>query len=130
VRKFRIALIRNFHSIVEWGSFNIGSFKNLIQNILPSAQIHVYAPISGDGFPDVFAYDLIILSGGPQSLLLESQPSWVEETFAFIRAFSESSTNAKLLGICWGHLAICRAFGGSLTERQCVRPHRNISESF
>ncbi|EWZ77484.1 hypothetical protein FOXG_22495 [Fusarium oxysporum f. sp. lycopersici 4287] len=69
--------------------------------------------LTGDSFPNPKAYQLIVLSGGPHSLAVESLPLWIGETFKFLRVAHEQ-TLAKIVGICWGHLAIKKALGGQV----------------
>lgn len=79
----------------------------------PRADIHFYDPIVAQSYPDPAYYDLIILSGGTADV--RNPEPWVEKMLAFIRHVVQSFPEKKMVGICWGHQAICAALGGTVT---------------
>ncbi|EWZ77482.1 hypothetical protein FOXG_22495 [Fusarium oxysporum f. sp. lycopersici 4287] len=109
----RIALLQNYDKedkrALEMANALTGNLNNIFQN----AQVDVFISPRGDSFPNPKAYQLIVLSGGPHSLAVESLPLWIGETFKFLRVAHEQ-TLAKIVGICWGHLAIKKALGGQV----------------
>ncbi|KAL4765811.1 uncharacterized protein BDW70DRAFT_155464 [Aspergillus foveolatus] len=62
--------------------------------------------------PDPSRYDLIILSGGKADA--SSSEPWVLGVLDFIRNTVSDTPRTKILGICWGHQAIARAYGGEV----------------
>ncbi|EEQ35782.1 conserved hypothetical protein [Microsporum canis CBS 113480] len=112
----RVAVIQNYSSAEQGGGRMIENISRLVRCSKPNAEIHVYAPIDGEPFPDLYGYGLVILTGGPFSLLQDEKPSWVTETLDFIRHASTHPAKPKLLGICWGHQAAALALGGSVEE--------------
>ncbi|ETS73442.1 hypothetical protein PFICI_15047 [Pestalotiopsis fici W106-1] len=118
----KIAIVRNYDTPATWGQLMIDSFSNTIKSIVPGAAIETFFPITNGVFPDIDGFDLIILTGGTVNLTLPEVEPWVENTFDFIRTVSQSSST-KLMGICWGHQAICRALGGTIrfnSQGDCV----------
>ncbi|KAM5466619.1 hypothetical protein MauCBS54593_005876 [Microsporum audouinii] len=114
--RLRVAVIQNYSSAEQGGGRMIENISRLVRCSKPNAEIHVYAPIDGEPFPDLYGYGLVILTGGPFSLLQDEKPSWVTETLDFIRHASMHPAKPKLLGICWGHQAAALALGGSVEE--------------
>lgn len=75
--------------------------------------------------------DLVILSGGTTDPM--STEPWVLKMLAFIRETERAqrdsnTTTAKLLGICWGHQAICIALGG-VVETMEQKPDVRVKHS-
>jgi glucosinolate gamma-glutamyl hydrolase len=91
------------------------SFQSILARTAPEAEVMFYDPIVKQEYPDTFKYDLVIWSGGTVDLM--SKEPWVLKMMEFIRGTEASQrdskkTTAKLVGICWGHQAVCVAFGG------------------
>lgn len=109
----RIAVLINSSSLLAPDVAD--SFKEIISQSAPEADIGIYDPIVKQEYPDVLKYDLVILSGGTVDPM--SKEPWVLKMMNFIRQTEASQRDdrmgtAKLLGICWGHQAICVALGG------------------
>ncbi|KAJ4129080.1 Nonribosomal peptide synthetase chry1 [Fusarium equiseti] len=113
-QKFRVAILQNFILEETGGKPMIDRIKRLVRQSKPDAEIIVYAPIQGDGLPDMESQDLIILTGGPFNLLEDDRPKWVSETLGYIKAATTNRSSPKILGICWGQQAIALALGGAL----------------
>lgn len=113
-QKFRVAILQNFILEETGGKPMIDRIIQLVRQSKPDAEIIVYAPIQGDGLPDMESQDLIILTGGPFNLLENDRPKWVSETLGYIKAATANRSSPKILGICWGQQAIALALGGAL----------------
>lgn len=123
---FRVAILKNYSLTAECGKMMLDEIASVVRQSKPNAEVNVYARIEGTAFPDLNYYDLIILTGGLFDLLQEEKPTWVIDTFDYIRSAHNQQPKAKLLGICWGQQAIALALGGSMAESPrgpCVRFH-------
>lgn len=114
-------------SFTKTASQAIHDSNNLQSDALdPTADIHFYDPIIAQSYPDPSYYDLIILSGGTADVR-DPEP-WVEKMLAFIRYLAENFPEKKMVGICWGHQAICAALGG--TVRAMEQPEVGVSSGY
>ncbi|KAF7624246.1 class I glutamine amidotransferase-like protein [Aspergillus flavus] len=108
----RIAVLVNTPPNNEfWNDVN-EAYRAAFQAVAPDAQIDMYDPVFQGNFPDPQHYDLIVLSGGKADA--SSSEPWVLGVLDFLRKTARESPNTKILGICWGHQAISRAFGGAV----------------
>ncbi|KAJ9257385.1 hypothetical protein DTO027B5_3900 [Paecilomyces variotii] len=120
----RIAILMNTSSSIPFFRFVRTSFTTTASQAVndlgglnpgvldPTADIHFYDPIVAQSYPDPSYYDLIILSGGTADV--RNPEPWVEKMLAYIRHLAESFPEKKMVGICWGHQAICAALGGTV----------------
>ncbi|KAJ4007747.1 Glutamine amidotransferase-like protein chry6 [Fusarium irregulare] len=113
-QKFRVAILQNFILEETGGEPMMDRIIQLVRQSKPDAEIIIYAPIQGDGLPDMESQDLIILTGGPFNLLENDRPKWVSETLGYIKTATANRSSPKILGICWGQQAIALALGGTL----------------
>ncbi|KAL3444536.1 class I glutamine amidotransferase-like protein [Aspergillus insuetus] len=113
---FRVAIIKNYSITAQCGQMMLDEISRLVRQSKPDAQVSIYAPIEGTGFPDANYYDLVILTGGLFDLLQHERPAWVAETLEYIRIAYNEEPRAKILGICWGQQACALALGGSMAE--------------
>jgi len=69
---------------------------------------------AGEALPDVSAYDLMVVMGGPQDVWQEDKYPWLVAEKAAIRKFVVD-LGRPYLGICLGHQLLAAAIGGEVT---------------
>jgi len=83
---------------------------NRLSNVRPDWCFETYRAYMGE-FPDpIDACDGYVISGSPASV--NARAEWVGGTLSCIRKFF--SGGHPMLGICFGHQAIAKAFGGKV----------------
>jgi len=105
----RIAILVNFSPASPYEAGIKSSFVDAFAILTPAAAVDFFDPVIKGLFPDPREYDLIILSGGENVL---SGEAWIENVIGFVKDVRAEAMGTKLLGICWGHQAICIATGG------------------
>lgn len=120
----RIAVLVNTYRKMSIEPSTRDSFATTIMAAAPDAQLDFYDPIDDQAYPDAAKYDLVVLSGGTADI--NAPDPWVLRMLDFIQT-TLSSSNVKLVGICWGHQAIHVALGGKMIEMEEGPEVRNSS---
>jgi GMP synthase-like glutamine amidotransferase len=102
------------------------SFVSAIMNAsstIPNSSPLVFTffdPVFAQDLPDVWPleYDLIVLGGGTPDPM-DNDP-WVLKVKEFIYLTFEYSPKQKIVGIGWGHQAICVTFGGAVENMEAA----------
>ena len=89
-------------------------FINLLQPQNPAAQLDSYY-VSRDHFPEnIDQYDAILVTGSPCSV--HDAHDWIERLTDLIRTASERGM--RVVGSCFGHQLVARAFGGEVGHNE------------
>lgn len=110
----RVAIVKAYESNESFGQEMVNSFVRRIRRKSPFATIDIFSPIHDGNLPTPSIHDLIVITGGPSNLMETPYPSWVLGILTMIRNASSSTSNSKLVGVCWGHQAIAVALGGKI----------------
>ncbi len=71
-------------------------------------------PVSTKPFPDPTAYDVVVVTGSPQSVTDEAVASWVDREADMVRTAHEAGV--PVLGLCFGGQLLATALGGEVTR--------------
>lgn len=113
----KIAILQNDDKTEGIRSDVREAFVNIISAVEPDAQITFFDPIELQAYPALSDdYNLIVLSGG--NAKLDGSISWVLKMQAFIKTIARECPHQKMLGICWGHMAIHQSLGGTVCKRK------------
>lgn len=88
------------------------SWKEAIALTSPTAKVEFFDPVVERKMPNAPDYDLIVLSGGKADA--SSSEPWVLGVLDYVRETAREFPQTKILGVCWGHQAVLRAFGGEV----------------
>jgi len=71
-------------------------------------------PVSTTPFPDPTDYDVVVVTGSPQSVLDEAIASWLGREVEMVRIAHES--DIPVLGLCFGGQVLSVALGGTVSR--------------
>lgn len=71
-------------------------------------------PVSTTPFPDPTDYDVVVVTGSPQSVLDEAIASWLGREVEMVRTAHES--DIPVLGLCFGGQVLSVALGGTVSR--------------
>jgi len=112
IAALNIAVLVNTPPGTEFWNDVRQSCNDAFHHVAPDAEVDFYDPVAEGTFPDPRLYDLIMLSGGKADA--SSSEPWVLRAIDFVRTTARDYPKTKFLGICWGHQAVSRAFGGQV----------------
>ncbi|KAJ8097197.1 copper/iron-regulated glutamine amidotransferase [Lipomyces tetrasporus] len=108
----QIAVLINSPSFNEFCHAVRQSFSDAFRIVAPAAQVDFYDPVVEGYFPRPQDCDLIVLSGGKADA--SSSEPWVLKLLDFVRVAARDSPRTQIMGICFGHQTVARAFGGEV----------------
>ncbi|PWN29906.1 hypothetical protein BDZ90DRAFT_673 [Jaminaea rosea] len=63
-------------------------------------------------------WDAILITGSATSVCDASSTPWMGKLLDFVRHVAEDHPLVRILGVCWGHQAVARAFGGEVEQNE------------
>lgn len=110
VKNTRIAILINHPPEAHFWTEVRQAFVDSFALISREVQLDFYDPFDKQEYPVPSQYELIILSGGKADA--SASDPWILKMLEFVRKTASENSGTKMLGICWGHQAMIRAFGG------------------
>ena len=87
-----------------------GSYPDMFARLLGPAYTFETFDVEKGDLPDLAAHDAYLITGSPAGVY-EPLP-WIAPLLEFIR----SASQAKMIGVCFGHQAMAQALGGEVIK--------------
>lgn len=89
------------------------SYVRVLAAVAPHVVLTFFETAEGE-FPDPGLFDLIVLSGA--NVDARRSYEWILRIHEFLRRVVADHPQKKIVGICWGHQAISRMYGGEIAD--------------
>lgn len=89
------------------------SYVRVLAAVAPHVALTFFETAEGQ-FPDPGLFDLVVLSGA--NVDARRSYEWILRIHEFLRRLVAEYPQKKIVGICWGHQAISRMYGGEIAD--------------
>jgi GMP synthase-like glutamine amidotransferase len=113
--EIKVAVLLNAYRKDQSGPSSRSCFSEIFRRVNPSIHLDFFDTVKAQQYPNLGdKYDAIVLSGSAADINVPAP--WIDKLMAFLRRVSQDYPKTKIVGICWGHQACVKAFGGQIHE--------------